>query len=94
MVWLTKQPAYSEIMTERLVESLRSASSFYAGRDAAERLEEMSRQAKLSSELLDAIADAYVGNNQLYPNHIGGEVIIRILEAHGHVVPVLPDSSG
>jgi hypothetical protein len=89
-VWLTRLPEYSQLMTDKLVDSLCRATSFADGREAALRLEEMSRQSKLSPELLDAIETAYASNNQLFPRHVGGQMVIQILRDHGREPPTSP----
>jgi hypothetical protein len=47
-------------------------------------LEEVER---LTNPVLDAIENADLGNDQLYPRHVGATVIERILRAHGRELP-------
>jgi hypothetical protein len=83
-VGLSTNPTFGPTVVARLVRSLAEASSYYAGRDAAERLEEVGR---LTEPVLDAIGDAYLKNDELYPRHIGAPAIERILRAHGRELP-------
>ena len=83
-VGLSTLPTFGPMVVERLVRSLSEASSYVAGRQAAERLEEVGR---LTGPVLDAISAAYLTNDELYPNHIGAAAIDRILKAHGRELP-------
>ena len=83
-VGLSTHPTLGPVVVDRLVQSLASASSYTDGRDAAHRLEEVGR---LTNPVLDAIESAYLGNNQLYPRHVGAVVIERILRAHDRELP-------
>jgi hypothetical protein len=83
-VWLTRQDRWGSAVVNALVHDLEYATSYVAGRDAAERLEQVGR---LTPAVLDAIEHAYLSNNQLYPSHIGSQAIQRILEAHGRTLP-------
>ena len=65
--------------------SLRNARSYTDARDAAELFEQMG---KLSPQLLDALEDAYLNNSQLYPYHVGTEVLERIFKSHSRVLPI------
>jgi len=82
--WLSRSPTFGGLVTAALVRDLRNASSFVAGRVAAERIEAMGT---LSIPMLEDIESAYLSNNQLYPSHIGAKVIERILKAHGRQLP-------
>ena len=84
-VGLAKNPALGEKVINNLTSALRTAASYVDGRNAAERLEEMGR---LSDPVLDAIADAYLSNDQLYPNHVGARVLRRVFLAHGRALPM------
>ncbi len=83
-VGLSTHPTFGPTVVARLVRSLAEASNYYAGRHAAERLEEIG---KLTDPVLDAISDAYLKNDQLYPHHIGSAAIERILKVHGRELP-------
>lgn len=84
IVWLSKDPLYGAQVTSHLVSSLRSATSFTDARDAARKIE---RMGQLSDPLLDELIDAYLSNNQLYPYHVGAQVLERILRNHGRILP-------
>jgi hypothetical protein len=84
-VGLSTHPTFGPKVVASLVRALAEASSYYAGRDAAERLEEVGR---LTEPILDAISAAYLSNDELYPRHIGAPVVERILRAHGRELPV------
>jgi AbiJ N-terminal domain 3/TIR domain len=83
-VGLSTDSTFGQTVVESLVRSLAQASSFVDGRIAAERLEEVGR---LSSPVLDAIEIAYLRNDQLYPRHVGGQVVERILREHDRELP-------
>lgn len=78
-------PTLGPTVVDRLVRSLAEASSFVAGREAAERLDDVGT---LTGPVLDAIETAYLGNDQIYPKHVGAAVVERILKSHGRELPV------
>ncbi len=83
-VWLTRDERWRDAVVEALVHDLQDASSFVAGKAAAKRLSEVG---KLTPAVLDAIEEAYLSNDQLYPYHIGAEVIEQILKTHNRRLP-------
>jgi hypothetical protein len=83
-VGLSTDNTFGQTVVESLVGSLAQASSYVNGRIAAERLEEVGR---LSGPVLDAIEIAYLHNNELYPRHVGGLVVERILRNHDRQLP-------
>lgn len=83
-VALSTDGTFGPQVVDTLVQSLAFAPSYVAGRNAAERLEEIGR---LSQPVLDAIERAYLANDELYPHHVGATVVERILRAHGRTLP-------
>lgn len=83
-VWLTRDERWRDAVVEALVHDLQDASSFVAGETAAKRLSEVG---KLTPAVLDAIEQAYLSNDQLYPYHIGARVIEQILNNHNRRLP-------
>jgi hypothetical protein len=83
-VWLTHHDPWRAEVVDRLVDDLRNAGSFVAGRDAAERLRDVGQ---LTPAILDAIELAYRSNDQLYPYHIGARVVEEILVTHRRTLP-------
>lgn len=83
-VWLTRREQWGSAVVDALVHHLEFASSFLSAKAAAERLQEVGR---LTPAVLDAIEHAYLSNDQLYPNHVGAQVVQAILEAHGRRLP-------
>lgn len=83
-VWMTRYERWRDRVVEELVNDLKRANSYVAGRDAANRLAELG---KLTPAVLDGIELAYLSNDQLYPYHVGAVVIERILVQHGRTLP-------
>jgi hypothetical protein len=83
-VWLTRDERWRDEVVGALVHDLQDARSFVAGEAAAKRLSEVG---KLTPAVLDAIEQAYLSNDQLYPNHIGARVVEQILQNHNRKLP-------
>lgn len=83
-MWLSEQSGFGAMVIDRMVNDLRRATSFLAAKEAALRLEALG---KLSPAVLDGIEHAYRTNNQLYPNHVGAQVVERMLKAHHRELP-------
>jgi hypothetical protein len=84
VMWLSRNPDFGATITSRAVKSLREAPSYTDARDAALRLEAMG---PLTPEILDAIGQAYLSNNQIYPAHVAVPIIKRIFADHGRDLP-------
>jgi hypothetical protein len=78
-VWLTQQDIIGPAALDSLVSDLLHARSFIAAREAATRFEEMG---VLPPSVLDRLAEAYQTNDQLYPNHVGAQILERIFIKH------------
>jgi len=85
LVWLSHHREHGPTVTFRLVKSLREATSYSDARDAASRILGMGN---LSPEILDAVGQAYLTNNQIYPRHVAVPIIEAIFRNHGRELPV------
>jgi hypothetical protein len=83
-VWLTGDDTFRPTVTSRLMAEVRAAGSFKDAEAAVLRIEQMDR---LSAPLLDELSRAYLGNNQVYPRHVGARVVERIFVKHGRSLP-------
>jgi hypothetical protein len=84
IVSLSRTRQFGEEVTNRVLNSLRSAGSYSDAKDAATRLDEMG---SLSPRIIDGICEAFLDNDQIHPKHVAVPVITRILERHGRQLP-------
>ena len=86
MVSLSRTHQFGELVTDRIVESLRTARNYFDARDAGLRLEQMG---DLSPRILNAIEIAYVSNSQIHNSVIASPPVQRILRNHDREIPAL-----
>jgi hypothetical protein len=82
---ISQLPSFGPPLVERMVTALRDAHSYVEARDAAQVFDQMGH---LSPELLDALEAAYLGNNEIYPYHVGAKVLEGVFERNGRVLPI------